>query len=136
MALRIGKDLTRHAMRTSLSNIGTEANANDMWAAVSKSTGRQQESTVSADSLMYIARSSTCITQWLVIQILDRLRALLPPDLMAFPPAWFLRLIGAPLFCRPVTHLFNLSLVTSMYAPRQQWKQLWPILKSFPESTR
>jgi len=54
MALRIGKDLTRHA-RTSLSNVGAEKNANDMWAAVRKSTGRQQESSVadgiSAESL-------------------------------------------------------------------------------------
>jgi len=37
-------------------------------------------------------------------------------------PAWFLR-VGAPTFCSPVTHLFNLSLSTST-VPRQ-WKQAW-----------
>jgi len=37
-------------------------------------------------------------------------------------PAWFLR-TGAPIFCQPLTHLFNLSLSTST-VPRQ-WKQAW-----------
>ena len=35
-------------------------------------------------------------------------------------PAWFLRL-GAPVFCRPIARLFNLSLSTSTVP--QQWKQ-------------
>jgi len=37
-------------------------------------------------------------------------------------PTWFLR-VGAPIFCSPVTHLFNRSLSTS--AVPHQWKQAW-----------
>jgi len=37
-------------------------------------------------------------------------------------PSWFLR-VAAPIFCSPITQLFNLSLSTST-VPRQ-WKQAW-----------
>jgi len=58
------------------------------------------------------------LTEWRVFNILDTLR----PTSTGVDqlPAWFLRL-GVPLFTMPVTHLFNLSLVTSSI-PRQ-WKQ-------------
>jgi hypothetical protein len=152
LAVRIGKYMTRHA-KNSLSNIGAETNANDMWAAVRKLTGRQQEPTVvdgvSAESLNdhYAAISTDhsystpflkpltksiepeYITEWHVFQILDHLR----PTITGLDglPAWFLRL-GAPFFCRPVAGLFNLSLVTSTVP--QQWKQatIRPIPKVNP----
>jgi len=37
-------------------------------------------------------------------------------------PAWFLRL-SAPVFCRPLAHLFNLSLSSAFIPP--QWKRVW-----------
>ena len=37
-------------------------------------------------------------------------------------PAWFLRL-SAPVFCQPLTHLFNLSLSSAFVPP--QWKRAW-----------
>jgi len=37
-------------------------------------------------------------------------------------PSWFLR-VAAPIFCSPITQLFNLSLSTSMVP--HQWKQAW-----------
>ena len=59
-------------------------------------------------------------TDWRVFKILDNLR----PTATDFDdlPAWFLRL-GAPIFCRPLSHLFNFSLSTST-VPHQS-KQAW-----------
>ena len=43
-------------------------------------------------------------------------------------PAWFLRLV-APIFCRPLSHLFNFSLSTSTVS--HQGKQAW--IRSVPK---
>ena len=53
---------------------------------------------------------SSYISDRTVFQILDKLSATATglDDL----PAWFLRL-GAPVFCKPIARLFNLSLVSS-----------------------
>ena len=59
------------------------------------------------------------LIEWRIFQVLDTLH----PTSTGLDqlPAWFLRL-GAPLFCKPLTHLFNLSLATSSVP--QQWKQV------------
>jgi len=49
-------------------------------------------------------------------------------------PAWFLKL-GAPIFCKPIAYLFNLS-ITERFVP-QQWNTAWisPIPKVYaPQS--
>jgi hypothetical protein len=125
----------------------------DLWAAVRQLTGRQQSAAtidgVTAESLndhysaistddTYISplRKSSAstsepeyITEWQVFTILDRLR----PTSTGLDglPAWFLRL-GAPVFCQPITHLFNISLATSTVP--SQWKQakIQPIPKLLP----
>ena len=142
LAKRIGLDMTRHS-KTRLSKIGGRTDAKDMWAAVRQLTGRQQEAAavdgVTAESLNshYAAIStdpsytpplrkpaslsstdSQYISEWRVFQLLDHLK----PTATGLDglPAWFLRL-GAPAFCKPLAHLFNLSIVTSTVP--QQWKQ-------------
>jgi hypothetical protein len=152
LAERIGKDMARHS-KSQFNKIDSKVNAKDMWAAVRKLTSRQHEPSevegVTAESLNdhYAAISADYsytsphrkdpanyveteyISEWQVFQILDHLR----PTATGLDglPAWFLRL-GAPVFCQPVAHLFNLSLVTSTIP--QQWKQasIIPIPKSLP----
>ena len=69
---------------------------------------------------------SESVTEWRIFNILDSLR----PTATGLDqlPAWFLRL-GAPLFSKPIAHLFNLCLATSV-VPRQ-WKHaaIHPIQK-------
>ena len=60
------------------------------------------------------------ISEWRVFNILDTLRSTATG--LDGIPSWFLR-VAAPIFCSPITQLFNLSLSTST-VPRQ-WKQAW-----------
>jgi len=133
LAVRIGKDITRHT-KSQLNKIDGKTNSKDMWTAVRQLTGRQQEPAaidgINAQSLNdhYAAIStddrytpplskdpdnsieSKYISEWQVFQILDHLR----PTATGLDglPAWFLRL-GAPVFSKPVAYLFNLSMATS-----------------------
>ena len=148
------KDLERYG---SVSHNATQLIAKLMprtwWAAVRKLTGRHHEPAdvegFTAESLNdhYAAISadhsytsphrkepvnlvqSEYTSDWQVFQILDHLS--LTASGLDGLPAWFLRL-GAPVFCQPVAHLFNLSLTTSTIP--QQWKQssIIPIPKYLP----
>jgi hypothetical protein len=149
LAERIGRDLERQS-KNRLKTINGKTDVKDMWAAVRQLTGRKQDTGpvpgISAESLNshYVAISSDnhyappinkqsvapsqfqYISSWRVFQILDHLH----PTATGLDqlPAWFLR-IGAPLFCEPITRLFNLSLSTSTVP--LQWKQAFirPIAK-------
>jgi hypothetical protein len=141
LAERIHKDITRRG-RNRLNKIDGRADAKQMWAAVRQLTGRRQQTAsvagVTAESLNnhYAAISTDpsytqptlkhstsllnpeFIPEYRVFQLLDHLH----PTATGLDqlPAWFLRL-GAPAFCKPIAHLFNLSLFTSTVP--QQWKQ-------------
>ena len=102
----IGKDILRHT-KTRLSKVGAKANAKDMWTAVRRLTGRQQETAVidevTAESLNdHYATISTdlsytppprkrpanpikpeYILDWSVFKILDKLHSTV---LMVFLP--------------------------------------------------
>jgi len=60
------------------------------------------------------------VTEWRVFKVLDTLRS--TASGLDGLLTWLLR-VGAPIFCSPVTHLFNLSLSTSTVP--HQWKQAW-----------
>ena len=141
LARQIGKDIMRHNKHR-FDKINEKTNAKDMWAAVRRLTGRQQKAGVvdgiDAESLNghYAAistdvsytkplhkstanpRKQDYISEWQVFKILDKLR----PTATGLDqlPAWFLR-VGAPIFCKPVARLFNLSLNNSTVP--KQWKQ-------------
>lgn len=57
------------------------------------------------------------VTEWQVFNILDKLSSTATG--LDQLPAWFLRL-GAPVFYKPLTYLFNMSLSTSTVP--HQWK--------------
>ena len=143
LAQRIGKDIVRHN-RSRLSKLQGKADVKDVWAAVRQLTGRDRHQAVvdgvDAHSLnAHYASISTdhqytppprklsatlsadfeSLNEWRVFEILDTLY----PTSTGLDqlPAWFLRL-GAPLFYKPLTQLFNLSLATS-FVPHQ-WKQV------------
>ena len=128
-------------MRARLCKVDGKINSKGMWAAVRELTGRTQQNKtvdgVTATSLNqhYAAIStdasytppslkqttslphSELLSEWEVFRLLDALR----PTATGLDqiPAWFLK-IAAPLFCKPLANLFNLSIVTST-APAQ-WK--------------
>lgn len=141
LAQRIGKEIIRRS-KTRLSRLNPKTGTKDLWAAVRQLTGRRQEvgrvDGVSANSLndhyalistdaSYCApprkltagnRCADVVTEWRMFMILDKLRTTATgPDQL---PAWFLRLC-APIFCKPLARLFNLSIATAI-VPRQ-WKQ-------------
>ena len=115
--------------RTRLSKIDGRTDAKQMWAAVRQLTGRRQQTAavagVTAESLNnhYAAISTDAnyilptlkhptspanpeyMPEYRVFQMLDHLH----PTATGLDklPAWFLRL-GAPAFCKPIAHLFNL----------------------------
>jgi len=75
------------------------------------------------------------VSEWTVFQMLDKLR----PTSTGLDclRAWFLKL-GAPVFCKPIAYLFNLS-ITECFVP-QQWNTAWispipkvPVPKSHPD---
>jgi hypothetical protein len=108
--------------------------AKDMWAAVRELTGgshneancagidaeslNQHYTNISADSRYSEPLckqtadtfESPYIAEYQVFHILDHLRHTATG--LDGLPAWFLRL-GAPAFSKPITHLFNLSIITS-----------------------
>jgi len=140
LAERIGKDITKHS-KARLSHINPKTAAKDMWSAVRQLTGRKVDTPsvpgVTAVSLNnhYAAistdhnyqpsplkpyepsSSSPYISEWRMFKILDTLH----PTATGLDhlPAWFLRL-AAPVFYKPLTRLFNLSISTSTVP--QQWK--------------
>ena len=141
LSLRIRREMTQHS-RARLCKIGGRADAKDMWAAVRRLTGRQQDTAavdgITVESLKdYYSAISTdpdyslpaCkqnaitsqqqyISEYRVFKILDQLK----PTATGLDglPAWFLRL-GAPAFCEPIARLFNLSISTSTVP--NQWKR-------------
>jgi len=140
LAQRIGKDIANRN-RSRLSRINPKTCAKDLWKAVKQLTGRRENSEtvdgITAESLNQhyaeISRDASyhmpqhkptahhldtqVVTEWQLFQILDKLPSTATG--MDNLPAWFLR-IGAPVFCKPLTYLFNMSLVSSL-VPRQ-WK--------------
>jgi len=143
LAMRIGKEITR-STKTQLSLIQGKVDSREMWACVRRLTGKKSHDDrvegISADSLndhyceistdhKYVAplikqtvrnSAENYITEYKIFGILDKLR----PTATGLDglPVWFLR-TGAPVFCQPLTHLFNLSLSTSKVP--SQWKQAW-----------
>jgi hypothetical protein len=141
LAERIRRDLERQS-KIRLKTINGKTDVKDMWAAVRQLSDRKQDTGpvpgISAESLNshHVAISSDnhyatpinkqsvapsqieYISSWRVFHILDHLH--LTATGLDELPAWFLR-IGAPLFCKPITWLFNLSLFTSTVP--LQWKQ-------------
>ena len=122
--------------------ISKKTNSKDMWTTVRQLTGRSRcvcaVDGITAESLnTHYARISTddgfqpprwkytvvandtdIISEWHIFNILRGLRATATGvDRL---PAWFLRL-GAPVFCKPLARLFNLSLANSVVP--LQWKK-------------
>ena len=61
---------------------------------------------------------SEYISEWAVFNMLDNLQPTASgPDAL---PAWFLR-VAAPIFCKMIAYLFNMSLATSTVP--KQWKE-------------
>ena len=149
LAQRIGKEITRRT-KTQLKPIQGNVDSRKMWACVRRLTGKKPHDDhvegISAESLNnhyckistdpnYVApllkltvgnSDEKYIDEYKIFGVLDTLR----PTATGLDglPAWFLR-TGAPVFCQPLTHLFNISLSTST-VPRQ-WKQAWirPVAK-------
>ena len=155
LAVQISKDITRRN-KTRLSSLNHKTDAKSVWKAVRQVTGAKHSVTavdgISAESLNnhYANIStdqdysqpkykSTCsvenqvfVSEWTVFRMLDQLR----PTSTGLDclPAWFLKL-GAPIFCKPIAYLFNLS-ITERFVP-QQWNTAWisPIPKVYaPQS--
>ena len=144
LAERIGKEITRRN-KGRLTAVNSKS-SKDLWATVRQLTGRQQDERTAVDGVTaeslndyYAAISSDdnysstphhrrqfitagfemdYVNEWRIFNLLDQLR----PTATGLDglPGWFLRL-GAPVFCKPVAYLFNLSVTTST-AP-VQWKQ-------------
>jgi len=145
LAEHIGKDITQCCKKL-ISLIDGRVDAKGMWAVVRQLTGRQQDThqvdgvtaeslnehyaTISTDSKYQaparkqsVAQSQSNLpnmeltSEWRMFRLLDKLRSTAAGlDQM---PAWFLRL-GAPVFYKPLTRLFNLSIATSTVPV--QWK--------------
>ena len=140
LAVRIGKDIASRNI-TRLSHIDSKVNAKDMWAAYRQLTGRKQQVNVvdgiTAESLnQHYAAISTdtsyqpppckhtaapnvieVVSKWRMFNILDNHCATATG--LDQLPSWFLRL-GAPLFYKPLTHLFNVSVSDGVIS--HQWK--------------
>ena len=142
LAQRIGKEITSRT-KTHLSTI-QNVDSREIWECVRRLTGKKQHNNrvpgIDAESLndhyckistdhsytapplkQTVTNSHTdYIAEWRLFKILDKLR----PTATGLDglPAWFLRL-GAPIFSRPLSHLFNYSLSTSTVP--HQWKQAW-----------
>jgi len=142
LAQRIDKEITRHT-KTQLSTI-QHVDSRAIWECVRRLTGKKQQnnrvSGIDAESLndhyykistdhsyaapplkQTVTNSDTdYIAEWQVFGILDKFR----PTATGLDglPAWFLRL-GALIFCRPLSRLFNFLLSTSTVP--HQWKQAW-----------
>ena len=136
MAQRIGKAVTR-VTKSQLSNLGNNTSSRELWSCVRHLTGKERSTKcvegITADSLNnHYASTSTSIkhsafnsatdsiSDWQVFRALDTLHS--TSTGLDNLPALFLRL-GSPVFCKPLTHLYNLSLSTS-FVP-VQWKLAW-----------
>lgn len=143
LAQRIGKAVTL-STKTQLTSFHENIDSGQLWSCVRRLTGKRQNTYhvegITAQSLNehYCKISTDCryrppllkhsvsmyededITEWQVFESLDNLR----PTSTGLDklPAWFLRL-GAPIFSKPLSELFNLSLSTSTVP--HQWKQAW-----------
>lgn len=143
LAQHIGKAITKRT-KTQLSTIGETTDSRELWSCVRHLTGKksntQKVNGLTADSLNdHYANMSTdsayclpplkhsafnyntdSISEWRVFKALDTLS----PTSTGLDnlPAWFLRL-GAPIFYKVLTHLFNLSLSNSVVPI--QWKLAW-----------
>jgi len=127
--------------KTRLSHIGSKINAKDMWAEYHQLTGRKQKTKVvdgiTAELLNHhyaaistdtsyqpplckqtvTGKITEVVSEWRMFNILNNLHATATG--LDQLPAWFLRL-DAPLFYKPLTYLFNVSISTGTI-PRQ-WK--------------
>jgi len=128
LARGIGKTITKRT-KTQLITIGENTDGKKLRSCVRHLTGKtsnsQQVEDITADSLNdHYANMSTdaycqpllknsaynyntdSISEWSVFNVLDTLR----PTSTGLDnlPAWFLRL-GAPIFYKPLTYLFNFS---------------------------
>lgn len=150
----IGNQIARNNQVT-LKQIDARKNANELWEAVRRVTGRKQAAftvegvTAKSLNLHYAAISTDnnyqvpsikltalpaesaidYVTEYQIFQILDHLR----PTATGLDrlPAWYLRL-GAPIFSKPLSSLFNRSIAESTVPV--QWKTAWiqPVPKVFP----
>jgi hypothetical protein len=150
IARRVGKEITKHN-RTRLQKYNGQVDAKDMWAAVRQLTGRQQQSAIpdniDADRLnRHYANISTdrayvqppvkltvmedWTSDWVTEQRMFRLLDSLKPTATGLDglPAWFLRL-GAPVFCRTLADLINLSFNTSTVPTQWKLARICPVPK-------
>ena len=143
LAQRIGKAITKRT-RSQLSSIAYDIDSKELWSCVRRLTGKKQSKQcaegITAESLNeHYSKISTddnysapqlkhtvskfdtkYLTEWQVFKCLDGLQA--TSTGLDNLPAWFLR-VGAPIFSKTLTELFNLSLTTSTVP--FQWKQAW-----------
>lgn len=144
LAHRVSLEITRRT-KNRLSLLRENVDSRDIWSAVRQLTGKnkQHENRVEGISAQSLndhyckistdtsysepARKSTAnnmdiewITEEQVFHMLDTLR----PTATGLDnlPAWFLRL-AAPIFCKPISQLFNNSLAASTVP--SQWKRAW-----------
>ena len=143
LAKQIAKDISK-STKSRLSHISLRRGTKGVWAAVRELTGRKRQVAVvdgiTAQSLNdhYAAISTDSqysipvrkplttpitdnhVTDWEIFKLLDKLRPTATGlDLI---PAWFLHL-AAPVLCKPLSRLFNLSLSTGIVP--SQWKQAY-----------
>ena len=139
LSVRVGQAI-QNRCKMQMSRYNSMTDVGEMWAAVRRLTGHQQPVArvdgITAETLNqhYAAVSSDphyvepnrklstdeddaisqCVGEWQV----DTWR----PTATGLDglPAWFLR-VTAPIFCKPVAYIFNLSLQTSTVP--QQWKE-------------
>ena len=136
LSVRIGQAIECRC-RMQLSRYNGKTDAGSMWAAVRRLTGRQQSSALMVDGItaetlnQHHASVSTdlqyaapirkqsiadvdeppqCVSEWDTFRMLDALRSTSAG--LDGLPSWFLR-VASPVFCKPVSYLFNLSLCTS-----------------------
>ena len=143
LSVRIGQAIQRRC-RAQLRQYNGKTDAGRMWAAVRQLTGRQQ-TTAGADGItaetlnehyaaistdpLYVAPTRKQMTaetitfpdylsEWRVFRMLDNLQ----PTAAGLDglPAWYLQ-VAAPIFCRTIANLFNMSLATSTVP--HQWKE-------------
>jgi len=143
LSQRIGKDITRRTAR-SLNHLQFDCDVKEIWAKVRQLTKRRVDTStdkrITADTLnRHYANVSTDNNY----RVPNRKQTVIPCDgehlseMDVFyqldhlhhtatgldqVPAWFLRL-GAAVFAKPITRLFNASLAESVVPT--QWKKAW-----------
>ena len=144
LSARIGREIQSRS-RSRLAKIDGRTDSKRMWTVVRQLTGRRQTTAsvvhgITAETLNehYAAISTDqeyvtptmkqldidnyplpdYVSEWNVFRMLDSLSSTATG--LDGLPAWFLR-VAAPIFCKHVAFLFNMSLATSTVA--QQWKE-------------